>query len=44
MRRTGQRLTIESGSGVDLLRAGSAAIWNSGLAIYALEVPPELYS
>jgi len=44
VRRTGQRLTIESGSGIDLLRAGSAAIWNSGLAIYALEVPPELYS
>lgn len=44
VRRAGQRLTIESGSGIDLLRAGSAAIWNSGLAIYALEVPPELYS
>lgn len=44
VRRAGQRLTVESGSGIDLLRAGSAAIWNSGLAIYALEVPPELYS
>ena len=38
------KLTVESGSGIDLLRAGCAAIWNSGLAIYALEVAPELYS
>lgn len=44
VRRTGQVLTIESGSGVDLLRAGAAAIWNSGMAIYALDVPAELYS
>lgn len=44
VRRTGQVLSIESGAGIDLLRAGAAAIWNSGLAIYALDVPAELYS
>jgi len=44
VRRRGHVLTVDSGSGIDLLRAGSAAIWNSGLAIYALEVPAELYS
>ncbi|MBN9241156.1 MAG: haloacid dehalogenase [Micrococcales bacterium 70-64] len=44
VRREGGAITIESGSGVDLLRAGAAAIWNSGAAIYALDVPAELYS
>lgn len=44
VRRAGYVLSVESGSGVDLLRAGAAAIWNSGLAIYALNVPAELYS
>ena len=44
VRRVGNVLTVDSGEGIDLLRAGAAAIWNSGLAIYALEVPPELYS
>ena len=44
VRREGGTLTVESGSGIDLLRAGAAAIWNSGSAIYALDVPPELYS
>ncbi len=44
VRRSGHVLTIESGSGVNLLRAGAAAIWNCGLAIYALDVPAELYS
>lgn len=29
---------------LNLLRAGCAAIWNSGLAIYALKVPAELYA
>lgn len=29
---------------IDLVRAGAAAIWSSGLAIYALTVPSELYS
>ncbi len=28
---------------IDLLRAGCAAIWDSGMPIYALEVPPQLY-
>jgi HAD superfamily hydrolase (TIGR01450 family) len=44
VRRVGSQLTVDAGSGVNLLRAGAAAIWNSGRAIYALEVPPELYS
>ena len=44
VRREGGVLTVESGSGIDLLRAGAAAIWNSGAAIYALDVPAELYS
>ena len=44
VRRDGQVLTVERGEGIDLLRAGAAAIWNSGMAIYALQVPPELYS
>lgn len=43
VRLSANRLTVESGSGINLLRAGAAAIWNSGLAIYALEVPPALY-
>jgi len=44
VRREGAVLTIERGEGIDLLRAGAAAIWNSGLAIYALQVPPALYA
>jgi glycerol-1-phosphatase len=44
IRREGAILTVETGSGIDLLRAGAAAIWNSGAAIYALDVPAELYS
>jgi HAD superfamily hydrolase (TIGR01450 family) len=32
------------GSRIDLLRAGAAAIWGSGLAIYGLEVPQDLYA
>ena len=44
VRRTGNTLSIDAGTGIDLLRAGAAAIWNSGVAIYALDVPPELYS
>ncbi len=31
-------------SKLNLLRAGAAAIWGSGLAIYGLDVEPELYS
>jgi glycerol 3-phosphatase-2 len=45
VRREAQRITVASaGTSIDRLRAGAAAIWNSGGAIYALEVPPELYS
>ena len=45
VRRDGQSLVIvSSGTALDRLRAGAAAIWNSGLAIYALDVPAELYS
>jgi glycerol 3-phosphatase-2 len=45
VKRDGTVLTVAaSGAPVDLLRAGAAAIWNSGAAIYALDVPPELYS
>jgi HAD superfamily hydrolase (TIGR01450 family) len=45
VRRDGHVLTVMSpGTAIDRLRAGATAIWNSGLAIYALEVPAELYS
>ncbi|MCU1579221.1 MAG: family hydrolase [Rhodoglobus sp.] len=45
VRRDGTVLTVvASGSPIDLLRAGAAAIWNSGMAIYALDVPAQLYS
>lgn len=44
VRLEGQKLTVIGGAGIELLRAGAAAIWNSGLAIYAVDVPPELYS
>ena len=43
--RTAETLVVEQrGSAINRLRAGAAAIWNSGLTIYALRVPPELYS
>jgi hypothetical protein len=43
--RAGEQLTIlESGTPIDRLRAGAAAIWSSGQGIYAFRVPPELYS
>jgi hypothetical protein len=29
---------------IDLLRAGAAAIWGSGIAIYGLDVPSSLYT
>jgi hypothetical protein len=29
---------------IDVLRAGAAAIWGSGLAIYGLDVEPGLYA
>ncbi len=44
VRRAGAVLTVErAGTPIDLLRAGATAIWNSGLAIYGLDVPPALY-
>jgi HAD superfamily hydrolase (TIGR01450 family) len=46
VRRAGTVLRIEAlGDGrMDLLRAGAAAIWNSGSSIHAFQVPAELYS
>ena len=46
VRRDGENLTVDAvGSRqIDLLRAGCAAIWNSGVAIYGLRVPEALYS
>lgn len=38
------RLVQRGESQLDVLRAGAAAIWGSGLAIYGLEVDPELYA
>jgi hypothetical protein len=32
------------GRSIDVLRAGAAAIWGTGVPIYALEVDPGLYS
>ena len=39
-------LTIEEvgESKINLVRAGAAAVWTSGIAIYALDIPAELYS
>lgn len=43
--RTAETLVVEKqGSAINRLRAGAAAIWGSGSAIYGLRVPPELYS
>jgi HAD superfamily hydrolase (TIGR01450 family) len=43
--RAGEQLTIvEPGTPIDRLRAGAAAIYGSGLGIYGLRVPAELYS
>lgn len=44
VRQSAHVISVEAGEGIDLLRAGSAAIWNSGATIYALDVPAELYS
>ncbi len=38
------RIVDRGDSPIDLLRAGCAAIWASGLAIYGLVVPEELYA
>lgn len=37
------RIDAEGDSPINLLRAGCAAIWGSGLAIYGLKVPERLY-
>ncbi len=37
-------VTAEGTRSINLLRAGSAAIWGSGRAIYGLDVDPKLYS
>lgn len=46
IRRRDTTLTIEHAgeSRINLLRAGAAAVWTAGVAIYALDVPAELYS
>ena len=38
------RIVAEGSSELDLLRAACAVIWNSGRAIYGLDVPERLYS
>ncbi len=38
------RVVTAGDSTTDLVRAGSAAIWNSGMSIHALDVDPALYS
>ena len=46
VRIDGNRVVIvsEGDSGIDLLRAACAAIWQSGTAIHALDVPAQLYT
>lgn len=45
VQRAGEQLTVlEAGTPIDRLRAGAAAIWDSGQGIYAFRVPAELYS
>jgi HAD superfamily hydrolase (TIGR01450 family) len=46
VRRRATTLTIEQAgdSRINLIRAGAAAVWTSGIAIYALTIPVELYS
>ena len=46
VRVDGNRVVIvdEGDGGLDLLRAACAAIWASGTAIHALDVPPRLYA
>lgn len=38
------RVDTPSASAIELLRAGCAAVWGAGVAIYALDVDPRLYS
>jgi glycerol 3-phosphatase-2 len=44
--RTGDRIEIikQGSRKIDLVRAGAHAIWTSGIPIYGLRVPAELYS
>jgi glycerol 3-phosphatase-2 len=46
VRRRATKITIEQAGDrpINLIRAGAAAVWTSGLAIYALDIPIELYS
>lgn len=46
VRRSGEHITVDARGDrpIDLVRAGAAAIWNSGAAIYGLRVASELYS
>jgi HAD superfamily hydrolase (TIGR01450 family) len=46
VRRRETTLTIEQVGErrINLVRAGAAAVWTSGIAIYSLDVPAELYS
>ena len=38
------QILAEGSAQIDLLRAGAAAIWATGLAIYAFRVPEKLYA
>ena len=38
------RLESRGDSDIDVLRAGTAAVWGAGVPIYALDVDPQLYS
>jgi hypothetical protein len=38
------RIVNDGGRQIDLLRAGAAAIWNSGRAIFGFRVPGQLYA
>lgn len=40
----GRRVRVLKGDGVELIRAGSAAVWGSEHSIHSLEVDPRLYS
>jgi glycerol 3-phosphatase-2 len=44
IRGSAVRIERRGRSSIDLLRAGAAAIWGTGTAIYALDVDPGLYS
>lgn len=46
VRMAGHVVSLEKSGerSIDVLRAGAAAIWGSGLSIYGLDVDPELYA